>query len=117
MSKCKGCGGEYRKGTTAALFGQDGSCQPARVCPKCITRGLTIVATFVPPPAPKSGGETRLAEVVKRTKQQLALLARNCKAQAAREPHQGTGSFAVQTGMEAGFLSAIEVLERFAGEG
>lgn len=49
MSKCKGCGGEYRKGTTAVLFGQDGSFKPARVCPKCIGRGLTIVASFVPP--------------------------------------------------------------------
>lgn len=107
MSRCKGCGGEYRKGTTAVLFGQDGSFKPARVCPKCIARGLTIVACFVPP-------------VVKEVKQAPADLQgaiRTLRTWAKLSASNGESAGAADgrehfRGRAEGLESALELLEK-----
>lgn len=53
MTRCKGCGAEYRKGRRRLLLQPDGSLTSALVCDACAKRSLAIVAPIVPfsPPA------------------------------------------------------------------
>lgn len=48
IRRCKGCGGEFRKGRLAFLFG-DGGVKGSLVCPRCEKRGVLLVPILVAP--------------------------------------------------------------------
>ncbi len=58
MRKCKGCGGEFRKGRLAFLFG-DGGVKGALICPKCEKRGVLLVPILVVPKVDNERAERR----------------------------------------------------------
>jgi hypothetical protein len=47
MTKCKGCGLEYRKGTLAIVLTPTGP-KGHRVCSDCVSKGMFVVAQKVP---------------------------------------------------------------------
>lgn len=51
MSRCKGCGKDFRRGRRRSLLQTDGTLASAIVCPACANRCLQVLAPafYVPP--------------------------------------------------------------------
>jgi hypothetical protein len=103
VTRCKGCGQEYRKGTRAFLLTASGL-QGVRVCPACARRGILLVAVkhaaIVKQAAARPEGVARV----------LRLLRTYAAAErsAAKEP----GMRDVADGRAQGFEGAIVALKR-----
>ncbi|HTA20260.1 MAG TPA: hypothetical protein VK989_13270 [Polyangia bacterium] len=52
MSRCKGCGAEFRRGLKRSLLLPSGDVVGAIVCRACASRALSILTPTAPPPAP-----------------------------------------------------------------
>lgn len=109
MSKCGGCGGEFRKGSTVTLL--DPAAGPggkrARVCPKCVTRALVVVA-------PRVG--TRTVEKVEKPLEVERLIKQlqsySKVAQKALVDRPASGQVDFLEGRIAGLEAAIELLKK-----
>jgi hypothetical protein len=100
MTKCKGCGKEFRRGSLAFLLTVDGI-KGARLCQTCVAGGVTIVA-------PKLGPVVR--QVVGNDKEQVDKVLRQLRTY-ARVASAGAAS-AYQLGRAEGFEGAIELIKR-----
>jgi hypothetical protein len=99
MSKCGACGNEYRTGTMALVF-RDGEALRRRVCPRCVRRGVLLVAATAPV---KRVEKIVRTEAVEQTLRMLRTYARMAKS---------AGLDAKAEGIEV----AIETLTRNASE-
>jgi hypothetical protein len=107
MTKCKGCGNEFRRGSLAFLLTVDGI-KGARLCQTCVAGGVTIVA-------PKLGPVVR--QVVGNNKERVDKVLRMLRtsAAAARSTVAAEGGNEVSVcaqGRAEGFEGAIELIKR-----
>jgi hypothetical protein len=106
MTKCKGCGKEYRKGARVLLL-INGGIQGARVCQTCASRGATLVAAHAVPVV-KYVIDARTDAVI-RILRQLRILSKLAGA-AIKEAGNDHEMMAHAQGREEGFDGAIEVI-------
>jgi hypothetical protein len=113
VSRCKGCGAEYRKGSIAFLLSAGGGMKGARVCQACVTGGVLLVAAKVAPAV--------VSKVVRTDGLVRVLRMLNAYAKAARSGigamgQEGIGNALLQ-GRAEGFEGAVEVIRRECGGG
>jgi hypothetical protein len=106
MSRCKGCGKEYRKGVRAFLLTADGLVG-ALVCPGCARAGVLLVAVRVAPVVKKVAPR---ADGVDRAVRQLRVLAKAARATGDATAVGDSSSYF--TGRAEGFEGAIEYIKR-----
>jgi hypothetical protein len=111
MKKCKGCGGEFRKGTIAFLLVK-GKLAGARLCPKCVADGVTIVA-----PRPRNVAASAIAKTRSRdddVAKVLRMLRTYAKAahSAANGETRGCPEYCAHEGRAEGLESAIETIKQ-----
>jgi hypothetical protein len=106
MKNCKACGGSYRKGTRALVFGEGGS-EPGLVCPACAGKGLLVVAKVKAP--------TIVKKVVRDDTVEAALRSLKTYTAAAKAMRPMTvAEDAFMSGKIEGYESAIETLKACA---
>jgi hypothetical protein len=113
MSRCKGCGGEYRKGSIAVLFFQKGGSARTRVCPGCVKRGVLVVPELLAPvirKVEKRGDEVEQAIKI------LTVYANSARRSQADQFNSGKwptneAQASFFQGREEGLLTAIERLK------
>lgn len=93
MSRCKGCGAEYRKGRRRLLLEQDGSLTSALVCDSCSKRAVAIVAPIIPfsPPAatPEAAAAARVhREQIRAAKRRVRMYMAAANAAAELAMHE-----------------------------
>ena len=107
MSRCKGCGKDFRRGRRRSLLQIDGTLASAIVCPSCASRCLQVLAPafYVPPRELVIDGNETLAAVRTRLKVYM-------KATEHEWAKSGPGSeaYAYNRGKVEGIDQAIELL-------
>lgn len=110
MTRCKGCGKEFRKGVLAFLLTPKGL-TGARVCQACASGGVLLVAPRV---APVVQNKTVRSDGVKRALRMLRTYANVSRHHAGM--NGGIGRDAHAAGRAEGFEGAIELLKRECGQ-
>ena len=108
LSRCKGCGGEYRKGSIAVLFLQKGGSARTRVCPGCVKRGVLVVPELLAPVVKRVEKRSEAVEEAIRTLTTYMKAAQAC----ADGIKDGYSRRAFQIGRVEGYESAIELLKK-----
>ncbi len=103
MTRCKGCGKEYRKGVLAFLLSPEGL-KGARVCQTCASGGVLLVA---PKLAPVVKHAAARPEGLERVMMMLRAFAKGARGAAKRDPR-------FQDRAE-GYEGAIECIKRECG--
>lgn len=83
--RCKGCGRQYRSGTTVYVCNEDGALQRARVCKHCDVTAVRILMQPVLPLGCSCGAPAaKCAVCVAKLEKQAALKASDAKALAKK---------------------------------
>ena len=101
MTRCKGCGKEYRKGVLAFLLSSEGL-KGARVCQSCASGGVLLVAP-------------KLAPVVKQSVARPEGLERAIRMLRTYGKAASTTPGELSKGRSEGFEGAIECIKRECG--
>jgi hypothetical protein len=105
VTRCKGCGKEYRKGVLAFLLGPEGL-KGARVCQACASGGVLLVA---PKLAPVVRQAVTRPEGLERAIRMLRTYAKAADSQGKAELED------FLRGKAEGFEDAIECIKRECG--
>lgn len=106
MSRCKGCGGEFRAGKRRSLLDDKGALRSVVVCSKCAGRCLHILVTTAPPPRPPAQIDGR--ELLEGIRDQLRGILR---ASAKMGSKISAGQELYQDGRRAGLETAWQLIE------
>jgi len=110
LSRCKGCGGEYRKGSIAVLFFQKGGSARTRVCPSCVKRGVLVVPELLAPVVKRVEKRSEAVEEAIRTLTTYMKAAQACAD--GTKDEDGFSGRVFQIGRVEGYESAIELLKK-----
>jgi hypothetical protein len=111
MTRCKGCGKEFRKGTIACLLVPGEGFRGARICQECASDGVLLVA---PKLAPVVAQKVVRSDGVERVLRMLNTYAKMSRSSANAEAENIAVS-SHHRGRAEGFEGAIEAIKRECG--
>jgi hypothetical protein len=113
MSTCPACQREYRSGTIAILLDSNGQPTNKRVCQKCASGGLLIVATKVPAPVQE---KVVRAPAFDNIITQLRVMSRAARVSEQRAEFDGGSPDPYFQGRAEGLEAALELVKRVSGQ-